>query len=80
MNLVKKAAKKIDEYNYKSQWNQVLNILEPNPFFRFRHKKTRAIPLKTSPYLVSFEVHKNGSIVYVYSVFHTAQNPTQNPK
>lgn len=34
MNLVKKAAKKIDEYNYKSQWNQGLNILEPNPFFR----------------------------------------------
>ena len=67
-------------YNFKKQLNQVLDTLELNPFFQFRYKKIRAIPFKSLPYLVFFEVFEDEKIVYVYSVFHTAQSPTKYPK
>ncbi|MET3047446.1 type II toxin-antitoxin system RelE/ParE family toxin [Flavobacterium covae] len=67
------------KYNFKTQLNQVLDTLELNPFFQFRYKKIRAVPFKTLPYLVFFEVYENENIVYVYSVFHTAQNPDKYP-
>lgn len=67
------------EYYFKLQLNQVLDTLELNPFFQFRYKKIRAIPFKTLPFLVFFEVSEDENIVYIYSVFHTSQNPSKYP-
>lgn len=67
------------EYNFKLQLNQVLDTLEFNPFFQFRYKKIRAIPFKTLPFLVFFDIDQDTNTVYIYSVFHTSQNPSKYP-
>jgi plasmid stabilization system protein ParE len=80
--------KAIDYYNrksengantFKQELNQVLDTLELNPFFQFRYNKIRAVPFKTLPYLVFFEIYESEKLVYVYSIFHTAQNPNKYP-
>jgi hypothetical protein len=67
------------EYNFKKQLNQVLDVLEVNPFFQFRYKNIRALPFKSLPYLVFFEVDETERTVYIYSVFNTYQNPDKYP-
>ncbi len=67
------------EYNFKSQLNEVLDALEINPFFQVRYKNIRALPFKSLPYLVFFEVYEDEKIVYIYSVFNTNQNPNKYP-
>ncbi|MCB9201479.1 MAG: type II toxin-antitoxin system RelE/ParE family toxin [Flavobacteriales bacterium] len=67
------------ELNFKKQLNQALNTLEINPFFQFRYKNIRAIPFKSLPYLVFFEIDENDKIIYVYSIFNTYQNPNKYP-
>lgn len=68
------------EYNFKVQLNEVLDALELNPFFQFRYKNIRAVPFKSLPYLVFFEVDEIDKIVFIYSVFNTHQNPEKYPK
>ncbi|MDR2204783.1 MAG: type II toxin-antitoxin system RelE/ParE family toxin [Flavobacteriaceae bacterium] len=67
------------EYNFKTQLNQALDTLEINPFFQFRYKNIRALPFKSLPYLVFFEVYEEEKLVYIYSVFNTYQNPKKYP-
>ena len=67
------------EYNFKAQLNQALDTLELNPFFQFRYKNIRALPFKSLPYLVFFEVDEVDKIVYIYSVFNTHQDPQKYP-
>lgn len=67
------------EYNFKSQLNEALDMLEINPFFQVRYKNIRALPFKSLPYLVFFEVYEDEKIVYIYSVFNTNQNPDKYP-
>ena len=67
------------EYNFKSQLNEALDALEINPFFQVRYKNIRALPFKSLPYLVFFEVYEEEKVVYIYSVFNTNQNPDKYP-
>jgi hypothetical protein len=67
------------EYNFKIQLNQVLDALELNPFFQFRYKNIRALPFKSLPYLVFFEIDEKEKSVYIYSVFNTHQDPKKYP-
>lgn len=53
--------------------------LEKNPFFEVRHKDYRVVPLKKFPFIVVYIVDEKRKTVYVYSVFHTAQDPDKLP-
>jgi len=53
---------------------QVFDILEKNPFFQVRYKKLRAVPFRSLPYLVFFELDDKDKAVYIYSVFNTFLN------
>lgn len=68
------------EFNFRTQLNNALDTLELNPFFQFRYKNIRALPLKSLPYLVFFEIYEDEKTVYIYSVFNTFQNPDKYPK
>lgn len=67
------------EFNFRTQLNDALDILELNPFFQFRYKNIRALPFKSLPYLVLFEIYEDEKTVYIYSVFNTFQNPEKYP-
>ena len=67
-------------FNFNEQLEIVYNSLEINPFYQVRYKHLRAIPFKTFPYLIFFDVDKHSNLIYIYSVFHTSQNPDKYPK
>jgi mRNA-degrading endonuclease RelE of RelBE toxin-antitoxin system len=65
--------------NFDNQLEEVYQNLEKNPFYQVRYKHLRAIPFKSFPFLVFFDVDQDNNIVYIYSVFHTSQNPSKYP-
>lgn len=64
---------------FDNQLEEVYQNLEKNPFYQVRYKHLRAIPFKSFPYLVFFDVNETEKNVHIYSVFHTAQNPSKYP-
>lgn len=65
--------------NFDNQLEEVYRNLEINPYYQVRHQHLRAIPFKSFPFLVFFDVDQDNSIIYIYSVFHTSQNPDKYP-
>ena len=65
--------------NFDSQLEEVYQNLEKNPFYQVRYKHLRNIPFKSFPYLVFFDVDQDNNTIYIYSVFHTSQNPNKYP-
>lgn len=65
---------------FDSQLEHIFQVLETNPFFQIKYKNIRAVPFKLLPYLVIFEINEQEKIVYIYSVFHTAQHPNKYPE
>ena len=66
--------------NFYNQLEDVYQNLETNPFYQVRYKGLRAIPFKSYPYLVFFNVNQDKNCVYIYSVFNTYQSPSKlNP-
>lgn len=61
-------------------YSKVYDILELNPFFQIRYKKARAVPFKSLPYLLLFELIEKNKMVYIYSVFNTYQDTNKYPK
>ena len=65
--------------HFKKQLNQVLEAISINPFYQIKYKNIRALPFKSMPYIVFFEVYENEKMVYIYSIFNTYQNPDKYP-
>jgi mRNA-degrading endonuclease RelE of RelBE toxin-antitoxin system len=65
--------------NFDNQLEQVYQNLEINPFYQVRYKHLRAIPFKSFPFLVFFDVDQDNNTIYIYSVFHTSQDPSKYP-
>ena len=61
--------------NFDNQLEEVYQNLELNPFYQVRYKGLRAIPFKSYPYLVYFNIDQEQKTVYIYSVFNTYQSP-----
>lgn len=61
--------------NFDKELEDVFKNLEKNPFYEVKHKNLRAIPFKSFPFLVFFDIDPIKNIVFIYSVFHTSQNP-----
>lgn len=57
----------------------VYQSLESNPFYQLKYKNLRGIPFKKFPFLIFFSVEEAEKKVYIYSVFHTSQNPKSYP-
>lgn len=66
--------------SFDGQLERVYQSLEINPFFQFRYKKLRALPFKSFPYMVFFDINEQEKAVYIYSVFNTNQDPEKYPK
>lgn len=60
--------------NFDNQLEEVYQNLEKNPFYQVRYKHLRAIPFKSFPYLVFFDIDQDNNTIYIYSVFHTSQD------
>ncbi|WP_310377424.1 type II toxin-antitoxin system RelE/ParE family toxin [Flavobacterium sp.] len=65
--------------NFDLQLEDVYRNLEINPFYQVRYKHLRAIPFKSFPFLTFFDVDQDNNIIYIYSVFHTSQDPNKYP-
>lgn len=65
--------------NFDAELEEVYNNLEINPFYQVRYKHLRAIPFKSYPFLVFFDVDQENRTIYIYSIFHTSQNPEKYP-
>jgi mRNA-degrading endonuclease RelE of RelBE toxin-antitoxin system len=66
--------------SFKNELEETYNKLEINPFYQIKFKHLKVIPFKNFLYIIFFEVDKVTKIVYVFSVFHTFQNPNKYPK
>jgi len=90
--ILDRAQEEIDEaYDYYSKISsgvlrsfdehleKVYQSLEANPFYEIRYEKLRALPFKSFPFVVFFKVDERSKTVYIYSVFHTSQNPEKYP-
>ncbi|MFK7115676.1 type II toxin-antitoxin system RelE/ParE family toxin [Flavobacterium oreochromis] len=60
--------------NFDQQLEEVYQNLETNPFYQVRYKHLRAIPFKSFPFLVYFNIDQENNIVHIYSVFNTYQS------
>jgi hypothetical protein len=65
--------------NFDNQLEQVYQNLELNPFYQVRYKHLRAIPFKSFPFLVFFDVDQDNTTIYIYSLFHTSQDNSKYP-
>lgn len=66
-------------HTFDKELQQVFDILETNPFFQVRYKKLRAVPFRSLPYLVFFELDDEDKTVYIYSVFNTFLDTDKYP-
>ena len=66
--------------SFNNQLEMAYQSLETNPFFQFRYKKLRALPFKTFPYMIFFDINEEEKVVYIYSVFNTNQDPEKYPE
>lgn len=65
---------------FSSELQQVYDVIERNPFFQIRYKNIRAIPFKSLPYLVFFELNEKTKTIIIYSIFNTYLNTDKYPK
>ena len=56
-----------------------IDELSLNPFFQFRAKEYRAVPMNKFPYLIFFDIYEEEKIVKIIAVFNTYQNPEKYP-
>ncbi len=64
---------------FNTDLEDVYQSLEKNPFYHLKYKNLRGIPFKKFPFLIFFSVEEAEKKVYIYSVFHTSQNPESYP-
>ncbi|KFC21720.1 type II toxin-antitoxin system RelE/ParE family toxin [Chryseobacterium sp. FH1] len=65
--------------SFDDQLEKAYQSLETNPFFQFRYKRLRALPFKSFPYMIFFDINEEEKVVYIYSVFNTNQSPEKYP-
>ncbi len=85
---IKDAQKAIDYYDEQriglgEKFNAALNkhiaSIAINPFYRFRYKDFRALPIKKFPFLFIFYIREDSNTVFISAVFHTKQNTNKLP-
>ena len=64
------------ENRFLIQANKALEELIKNPFYQIRYDNFRMKVVKKFPYVIHFIVDENESIVYVYGIRNSLQNPT----
>lgn len=64
---------------FDADLGDVYQSLEKNPFYQLKYKSLRAIPFKKFPFIMFYSIEETEKKVYIYSVFHTSQNPENYP-
>lgn len=66
--------------NFGKDVKAAIGHLEINPFYEIRTENFRAIPLKTFPFLLFFEVNEAAKEVKVVAIFNTNQDTEKYPR
>lgn len=64
---------------FLNDYLQAIELLEINPFFQKRFNDYRVLPLNKFPFLIIYFILEEENLVFIESVFHTAQNPKKYP-
>ena len=59
---------------------ETYSALAINPFYQFRTKAYRAIPLKKFPFLMFFLINEQKQMVKILALFNTNQDTEKYPK
>ena len=85
---IKDAQKAIDYYDeqriglcekFNAALNKQIASIAINPFYKFRYKDFRALPILKFPYLIIFYIREDSNTVFISAVFHTKQNTNKLP-
>lgn len=60
---------------FYNELDKCFESLEVSPFFQFRYKDIRCLPLKKFPYMIHFTVDETKNTVYVHAIINCYQNP-----
>jgi hypothetical protein len=52
--------------------------LKRNPFYSIRYNTIRCLALQKFPYMIHFELNEKESIVLIYAIICTLQNPDEH--
>jgi toxin ParE1/3/4 len=55
------------------------DTLTINPYYQYRTKNYRALPLSKFPYILFFTIDESSKMVTILALFNTNQNPTKYP-
>lgn len=65
--------------NFLKDYEQTLDKITINPFYRVYYKNFRGIPLKKYPYIIFFRIDENKKQILINAVFHTNQDTGKRP-
>jgi toxin ParE1/3/4 len=65
--------------NFISDYEQSLEIIKQNPFFKIYYKDFRGLPLKKFPFIIFYQINENKKTIFIKAVFHTSQNTLKYP-
>ena len=68
------------EKNFLDDIKNTYKALKINPFYQIRTKGFRAIPLKSFPFLLFFEVDESVKTIKIIALFNTHQDPEKYPQ
>lgn len=65
---------------FKTNIDKYIERLSINPYYAFKYKDYRSLPLRKFPFLILFHVNERDKKVFINAIFNTYQNPKKYPK
>lgn len=65
--------------SFSSKLKSSFKSLKKNPFYEFRIKGCRSLPVSKFPFILLFQVDENLKSIKILSVFNTSQDPKKYP-
>jgi toxin ParE1/3/4 len=65
---------------FKTNLNKYIVRLSINPYYAFKYKDYRCLPLRQFPFLILFHIQEKDKKVLINAIFNTYQNPKKYPK
>ncbi len=65
---------------FKTNLNKYIESLSINPYYAFKYKDFRYLPIRQFPFLILFYINERDKKVFINALFNTYQNPKKYPK
>ena len=66
--------------NFNKTTRTSISQSREKPYFQVRYKGLRAVPFKSLPFIIFFNIDEELKTVFIYSVFNTYQDPSKYPE